>query len=123
VLLITKFLEKNTLQKLVAHTMKLKMEPIVEIHNKEELQKALTTNARIIAVNARDVNTFSIDVDRACAIIRTIPKDRIILGFSGIKSEKEVDKYKKAGARGILMGTVLMRSKNPEKILTTFRPL
>src|SRR5579859_2167707 len=83
-LFIARCLETNTLQSFVSLCQNLYIEPILEINNEEDLEKALTTTTNIISVNARDLDTFIVDIDKACALIKKIPRRFTILGFSGI---------------------------------------
>ena len=112
VLLIAKLLSKEKLSLFVELAKKLDIEPVVEINNELDLEKAKTTTARIIAVNSRDLHSFLVDVDQACKLIHKIPDRYIKLGFSGISSRIEVEKYKQVGASGVLIGTSLMKARN-----------
>lgn len=117
VLLIVKILSQSKLSKFVRIAQEIGIEPIVEVGNRKELERALFTDTVCIAVNARNLSDFLIDIDAACNLIKKIPSDRISVGFSGIKSPKDVKKYKKAGAKAILVGTSLMRTKNIKKFI------
>jgi len=117
-LLIAKLVDKERLQTFVLLCQELGIEPIVEINDEEDLEKAISTKTNIIAVNARDLETFVIDVERACVLLKKIPDTFIKLGFSGIHSNHEVKKYKDAGVKGVLVGTELMRSENVEEFIT-----
>lgn len=112
ILLIAKLLSKEQLVRFIEVARGLGLEPVVEISDEIELEKAVATNARIVAVNARDLDTFIIDVDKACKLLQKIPDNFIKLGFSGIRNRVEVEKYQKAGAKGILIGTSLMKTRN-----------
>lgn len=116
-LLIARIIDTPTLQQFVSLAKKLGIEPIVEIASEEDLTKALRTETSVIAVNSRDLDTFVIDIDRACRLMGKIPGQFIRLGFSGINSAEEVKKYKKAGAKAILIGTALMRAKNTKSFV------
>lgn len=111
-LLIARLVDVVTLKKYVELCKKLGIEPVVEINDGEDLKKAMTTSTNIIAVNARDLSTFEIDLEKAYRLIEEIPEKYTKLGFSGVNSSVEVSKYKKAGARGVLVGTSLMNTKN-----------
>lgn len=121
ILLIAKILTKNKLQQFVKHCFDTGLEPVVEVNNIKELEKALNTGSRIIAVNARDLSTFRVDVDRACQLIKDMPRKFVSLGFSGVLGRNEVEQYKKAGAKGVLVGTSLMKSKNIREFLMSLR--
>lgn len=116
-LLIAKMINLPSLKKFVGVCLKIGIEPVVEINDRKDLEKALKTDTRIIAVNARNLNTFEIDIESACLLLREIPNKYIKLGFSGINSVDEVKKYKNAGAKGVLIGTTLIKSKNRKGIL------
>ncbi len=120
-LLIVRYLDIETLKHFVSLCQKLNIEPVVEINNKEDLAKAIETRTKLIAVNARDLQTFEVNVDRACELLRKIPDRFTKLGFSGIHSSLEVKKYKEAGARGVLVGTELMKAKNIGEFLLSLR--
>lgn len=117
ILLIAGIVSPENLQILVKEAAKLGLEPVVEVNNEAELRVAVRTKTKIIAVNARNLETFNIDVDKARRLLRKIPDKFIKLGFSGINSYREVEKYKKAGADGVLAGTALMKTKNIKKLL------
>jgi indole-3-glycerol phosphate synthase len=116
-LLIARIIDGQTLKAFVSLCQKLGIEPVVEIHSEEDLVKAEAARPKIIAVNARDLETFSVDVSRACKILEEIPDTYFKLGFSGIHSSVEVKQYKKAGAKGVLIGTSVMKAKNVESFL------
>lgn len=111
-LLIAKIINKKSLINFVALCQEIGIEPIVEINDKEDLETAVATSTSIIAVNARNLQTFAVNVDQACRLMGKIPVRFIKLGFSGIKSASEVKKYQQAGGKGVLVGTSLMKAKN-----------
>ena len=111
-LLIATILDQKTLSELVDLTHKLGMECLVETHTKEDIEKALKTKAKIIGINARDLKTFEINLDTIINLVQEIPEDRIIVAESGIETNADVKRLEKAGARVILVGTILMKSLN-----------
>jgi indole-3-glycerol phosphate synthase len=111
-LLIARLVDKKILKEFVNLCLNLHIEPMVEINSEEDLKKAIATKTNIIAINARDLETFAVDVAKACELMKKIPDRFIKLGFSGIHSPKEVLQYKKAGAKGVLVGTSLMQAKD-----------
>lgn len=123
VLLIVKIVSSDQLVKFVKLANKLNIEPVVEVQNAQELKDALKTDTRIIVVNARDLSTFKVNVDRACKLIKSIPKEFVSLGFSGVLGRNEVEQYKNAGAKGVLVGTSLMKSKDAEKSIKDLKGL
>lgn len=111
-LLIAKLLEKEKLREFVAVCQGIGIESVVEVNDEEDLEKSVATNTEIIAVNARNLEDFTVDVNKACELLKKISGAFITLGFSGIHSKEEVEKYKHAGVRGVLVGTELMKAKN-----------
>ncbi len=116
-LLIDRIVSEDELKRLVKLCKEVGVEPIVEINSEEDLEKALKSEAEIIAVNARDLDTFAVSIDKACALLKEIPESFIKLGFSGIKSREDVERYKKAGADAVLVGTGLMKSGDVNRFI------
>lgn len=120
-LLIAKIISPDQLKKFVDLCLEIGLEPVVEINDELDLENALQTDTGIIAVNARDLNTFKIDIEKACELVKKIPGKFLKLGFSGVSSKIEVDEYRKAGAKGVLVGTKLMKSRNKRSFLSSLR--
>lgn len=120
-LLIARIVSAQKLVEFVEVCLHVGIEPIVEIHNASDLRKALQTCTRIIAVNARDLDTFVVDVEKACRLIKKIPVGYVKLGFSGVVSAKEVAMYQDSGVNGILIGTSLIKEVNVDAFLSSLR--
>lgn len=116
-LLIAKILDKKSLSNFVDICLNLHIEPVVEINDESDLENALETKTSVIAVNSRNLDNFEIDLNKAYSLLKKIPDKYIKLGFSGIDSSKEVKKYKTAGAKGVLIGTSLMKAKNIKEFI------
>lgn len=123
VLLIAKITDRETLIKLIDTAVSRGMEPVVEVNSEAELEDALSTRATCIAVNARNLTDFSIDIARASRLINKIPKDRIALAFSGVKTRDDVKKYESAGANAVLVGTSLMKSNDVKTLIRELKGL
>lgn len=123
VLLIAKILSLDKLVQLVKLVEALGMEPVVEVNTEEELIGALKTGVEIVAVNSRNLDDFSIDRKKACEILGKIPKTHTALAFSGVKEARDIERYKKAGAKGVLVGTILMKSDDPAKLIKKLKSL
>jgi len=115
ILLIASILEQDFLKKLVNLTHDLGLQCLVETHTKEDIKKALNTKAKIIGINARDLKTFKIDLCNIIKLAPSIPRDRLLVAESGIKTKEDVEKLKQAGVKSILVGTTLMQAKNIHK--------
>ncbi len=112
ILLIAKIVSADKLVQFVRLAKELNMDSVVEVQTEQELEYAFNTDTQIIAVNARNLDTFEVDIERACGLLKLIPHKYITLGFSGVKNRKDVQKYKNAGVKGVLVGTSLMKSKD-----------
>jgi indole-3-glycerol phosphate synthase len=88
------------------------MEPLVESHTDEDLDRALATDARVVGVNARDLETLEVDVAAARTRIGRI-RDRVAVFESGIRIRADVERAVAAGASAILVGETLMRAGDP----------
>jgi indole-3-glycerol phosphate synthase len=119
VLLIVRLLDDAQLAAFLRITKDLGMQALVEVHAAEELKRVLKTNAKMIGINNRDLNDFSVNFNTTLDLIKHHPKikGKIIVSESGIKNKQDVAKLKKAGVRGILVGESLMRSDDvPAKV-------
>jgi len=94
------------------------IEPVVEIHSEEEADAALSTPARIIGVNNRDLNTLNVDMsvtERLVPYIKEVDPGRFIISESGIRSAEDARRAIEAGVDGILVGTAIMRDIDKAK--------
>jgi len=112
ILLIAKALEVKELKRLFDFAKNLGLEVLFEIHDKEDLDKALEVNADIIGFNHRDLKTFKMDMDLSKKLIPFLPKDVIIVAESGINDAKTVQKLHKNGVDAFLIGEYFMKSEN-----------
>lgn len=123
VLLIAKILSLRKLNLFVRLVKSLGMDPVVEVSTDDELTMAFKTPTKIIAVNARDLDTFEINIDDACRILTLIPKHYTVLAFSGVQSRKDVEHYVNYGAKGVLVGTSLMRSHKVDRFIRSLKQI
>lgn len=115
VLLIVAALTDAQLRALLEAAHDVGLAALVETHSDEDLRRALESDARIIGVNARDLETFDLDVKGALARIGRVPDDRISVLESGISTRANVDAALEAGASAILVGEALMRADDPAR--------
>jgi indole-3-glycerol phosphate synthase len=115
VLLIVAALTDAELRMLLSVAHDLGLATLVETHSDEDLRRALETDARVIGVNARDLETLEVDVEGALAQVGRVPEDRIAVLESGISSRANVDAALEAGASAILVGEALMRAADPAR--------
>jgi indole-3-glycerol phosphate synthase len=113
VLLIAAALSGPELEAMLATASDLGLGALVETHSEEDLDKALGTDAEVIGVNARDLETLEVDVDRALGLLGRVPRDRIAVLESGVATRAHAERAAAAGARAILVGEALMRASDP----------
>jgi indole-3-glycerol phosphate synthase len=110
VLLIVAALTDDELTRFSARAHSLGLAALVEVHDQEELERALSAGATLIGVNQRDLRTFEVDHDRACAIASSIPADVTAVAESGIRTADDARRLAQAGFDAILVGESLIRS-------------
>ncbi len=113
VLLIACALSATELQKLVVETIDQGLAPVVEVANQKQLDMALSTRTKIIAVNARDLRTFRVDPQTAMRLIERIPDERVAIYMSGVSSSQELKEIAQTRTDAVLIGSVLMRAASP----------
>jgi indole-3-glycerol phosphate synthase len=91
------------------------LEVLLEVHTKEEFQNALKTEADIIGINNRNLDTLEIDLKTTGTILEGYEKSRIILSESGINTTQDIQYLKKCGADAFLIGSSIMKSNNIEE--------
>lgn len=116
-LLIVVTLPDSLLKELLALGRELGMEPIVEVHTRDELDRALAAEGRIIGVNNRNLKTLEIRTDTSFELIDAIPEECIAVSESGIRTHGELAKLRAAGFDAFLVGTRLMVSSDPAAVL------
>ncbi len=117
VLLITACLSDEELAQMLRAARDLGMEPLVEAHTDEDLDRALDVDAEIIGINSRNLETLEVDFDAALSRLRRVPDDRVAVLESGISGEAHVRAAVREGASAILVGEALMRSADPSEML------
>jgi indole-3-glycerol phosphate synthase len=121
VLLIAAALDDPALAKLRATAEdELGLDAVVEVHTSEELRRAVSTGARLIGVNNRDLRTFQTSLETSERLIAEAPRDRIMISESGLQNPKSLRHLRELGFRGFLIGEALMRAPDPEAALRDF---
>jgi len=116
-LLIVAILSQEQLRELVSLSHSLGLKCLVEVHNGDDVERAVLSEAEIIGINNRDLNTFAVDINTTRRLRRLVPKEKIIVSESGIKSQKDVEKLGKWGVHAVLVGEALVTASDiPAKI-------
>ncbi len=98
----------------------LGLDAVVEVHTSGELRRAVSTGARLIGVNNRDLRTFQTSLETSERLIAEAPRDRIMISESGLQNPKSLRHLRELGFRGFLIGEALMRAPDPEAALRDF---
>ncbi|MDD5292340.1 MAG: indole-3-glycerol phosphate synthase TrpC [Candidatus Omnitrophica bacterium] len=114
VLLIARILSAAEIEEFINIAKTLDIDPLVEVHTQEELEKALKIKegVDIIGINHRNLDDFSIDLKISEDLVPKIPKDKLVIVESGIESAAQVKRFKKMGVNGVLIGESLMREED-----------
>lgn len=112
-LLIVAALSDAALGELLSLGRELGMEPLVEVHTREELDRALAADARIIGVNNRDLRTLEVRLETSFELIEAIPAECTAVCESGIRIASEIAALRKAGFDAFLVGELLMAQPDP----------
>ena len=118
-LLIVAALNEMQICELLAQGRELGMEPLVEIHTRQELDRALAADAKIIGVNNRDLKNFEVRVQTSLDLIDHIPESCIAVSESGIRTHGDLMKLQAAGFDAFLIGVQLMLAADPGLALTS----
>ena len=117
VLLIAAALPAPQLRNLLEFAHQLDMQALVETREEHEVDRAMAAGARLIGVNARDLDTFELDPDRAARLRKLVPDTFTYVAESGVKSVEDAIRLRDAGVDAILIGTYLMKAQNPGETL------
>ena len=119
ILLIASQLTKNEINKFIAIAKEFNMSCLVEVHTEDELIFVLGSDAEIIGINNRNLETLKIDTEKTLKLMDKVPKDKIIVSESGISSGEYIKKIK-GKVNAVLVGTYLMDSENTEEAMKIF---
>ena len=117
VLLIARVLPGTVLGEMLAVSGELGLEALVEIHDEEDLGRALELPAPLVGINARDLRTFRVDLEAAADLANKVPGDRVAVLESGISGPAKVASLVQRGFRRFLVGEHLVRSGDPRAAL------
>lgn len=121
VLLICSILTEDQIKESIDICDILGLSALVEVHDENEVEKALQAGARIIGVNNRNLKDFSVDTDNSCRLRGMIPQNVLFVAESGIRSSEDVANLRKIGADAVLIGETLMRSFDKKARLAELR--
>ncbi len=113
ILLIVASLSEERLAALMACSRAFGMEPLVEVNNSAEMERALASGARVIGVNNRDLRNFNVDLGTTDRLAGMVKGDVLLAALSGISTRDDVERFQAAGAGAVLVGEALMVAEDP----------
>ncbi len=117
VLLIVAALSQAELASLSSQARERDLDVLCEVHNQEELARALDAGCNLIGVNSRDLRTFKVDLETAFGLAENFPENIVRVAESGIASGIDIARLRAAGYHAFLVGESLMRAERPGKAL------
>jgi len=117
ILLIAACLDDAQMKDMEAVARSMDMAVLVEVHDAEELNRALKLKTPLVGINNRNLRTFEVSLDTTLDMLKDVPADRILVTESGILSSADVQKMREAHVNAFLVGEAFMRAADPGKAL------
>jgi indole-3-glycerol phosphate synthase len=110
ILLIARILSQAQLAELISACRELGMDPLTEVHDREDLEKAIDAGAEIIGINNRDLDSFAVDINTTFELAPLVPDDRVVISESGLANKEDIRSLKDTRVQAVLVGSALMKS-------------
>lgn len=120
VLLIATVLTDERLGEFQAEAAGLDLDCLVEVHDEDDLVRALETGAEVIGINNRNLDTNEVDVGTTYELLTDVPTGKTVVSESGISRREELAELERIGVDGALIGETLMKSDDPESLVREF---
>ncbi|MGH1471032.1 MAG: indole-3-glycerol phosphate synthase TrpC [Cellvibrionaceae bacterium] len=113
ILLIVAALELDKMEQLNKLAIDLGLDVLVEVHNSDELEQAMTLNNKLIGINNRNLKTFDVNLETTFSLLDKIPENRIVVTESGIHSSDDIAAMRGHDVHTFLVGESLMKADDP----------
>lgn len=123
VLLIAAILDDAQMKAFYQLAKELSLDSLVEVHNEEEMERALKLDAEIIGVNNRNLKDFTIELDTTRRLSAMVPKDKVFVAESGIITDEDVKFLKQCRVDAFLIGRALMEAEHPAEVAAHWKEL
>ncbi len=117
VLLIVAALDDEELVGLHDEALGLDLDCLVEVHDQEELERALAIDCDVIGINNRDLRDLSVDTARTAELMTDIPAGKTVVAESGYEHREQIEELERIGADAVLIGEALMLASDPEAMI------
>ena len=121
ILLIAALLNDELLKKMLIVAHITGMQCLVEVHDEEELERSLEAGAKIIGINNRNLKTFEVELATTGRLINRIPRDRVVVSESGIRTAGDMKYLKSVGVDAVLIGEAFMRAPSAQEKIKELR--
>ena len=112
-LLIVAALDDEQLCSLYTLARQQHLDVLVEVHNEQEMHRALALKPALLGINNRDLHTFDVDLDTTLSLLEKAPDDCLVVTESGIHTQDDVSLMQKHGVNSFLVGEAFMRARDP----------
>jgi indole-3-glycerol phosphate synthase len=119
ILLIVAALHPRDLEALHREARALDLDVLVEVHDAEELDRALEVEAEVIGINNRDLTDFTVDIERTFELLSDVPAGKTVVSESGFSTREQLDELERVGVDAVLVGETLMRSADISRATRT----
>jgi indole-3-glycerol phosphate synthase len=117
ILLIAACLDDSRMADLEAQALALGLDVLVEVHDGDELERALRLKTPLVGINNRNLRSFEVSLETTLALLPRVPADRLLVTESGILARADVDRLRQAGVNAFLVGEAFMRASDPGSAL------
>ncbi len=114
ILLIVAALDHDALDDLHREARSLDLDVLVEVHDEDELMRALDVDADILGINNRDLGDFSVDIERTYELLSDVPAGKTVVSESGYSTREQLEDLDRVGVDAVLIGETLMRADDVE---------
>lgn len=114
VLLIVRALDDEQLRRLYEEAQALDLDCLVEVHDAEELERALLAGAEVVGINNRDLDEMTVDIETTYELMPDVPAGKTVVAESGISGRDELEELDRVGVDAVLIGGSLMSAPDPE---------
>lgn len=118
ILLIAACLSQGQMQDLAGLAQEVGLDVLVEVHNSQELDSALTLNTKLLGINNRDLHSFDVSLNTTFDLLNSIPENRIVVTESGINTPADVKQMQQQQVNSFLVGEAFMRAEDPGQKLS-----
>jgi indole-3-glycerol phosphate synthase len=122
VLLIVAALDDDKLYELYDEATALDLDCLVEVHDEDDLERALALEAEVIGINNRNLHDLTVDIETTHRLVTHVPAGKTVVAESGYESRDQIEELERIGVDAVLIGETLMRADDPAELLRELVP-